>query len=280
MYQGLTLAFDFSVEEIWTSFLTGATLVPKPAGVSLVGEDLHDFLIERRVTAMCVVPTLLATVEADLDDLRFLLVSGEACPQDLIRRWWTPQRRFLNVYGPTEATVTATMAQVHPDRPVTIGRPLPTYAALVLDTTDPTRVLPFGETGELAVAGVGLADGYLNRDEKTAEVFVPAPVDLPNNPSGLIYRTGDLTRINADGDVVMMPMELNRAAGFVMFGSQRWAAATVDADRDGRVTAVHVWLNPAKLERLVASLPWAAGYPAPADGAGRFRHRGGSPVIP
>ncbi|MFG1633416.1 Pls/PosA family non-ribosomal peptide synthetase [Pseudonocardia alni] len=201
MYQGLTLAFDFSVEEIWTSFLTGATLVPKPAGVSLVGEDLHDFLIERRVTAMCVVPTLLATVEADLDDLRFLLVSGEACPQDLIRRWWTPQRRFLNVYGPTEATVTATMAQVHPDRPVTIGRPLPTYAALVLDTTDPTRVLPFGETGELAVAGVGLADGYLNRDEKTAEVFVPAPVDLPNNPSGLIYRTGDLTRINADGEI-------------------------------------------------------------------------------
>ncbi|MEJ8278854.1 Pls/PosA family non-ribosomal peptide synthetase [Pseudonocardia spirodelae] len=201
MYQGLTLAFDFSVEEIWTSWLVGATLVPKPAGVSLVGEDLHDFLAERGVTALCCVPTLLATVAPDLDGLRFLLVSGEACPQDLIRRWWTPRRRFLNVYGPTEATVTATMAQVHPDRPVTIGRPLPTYAALVLDTEDPTRVLPFGETGELAVAGVGLADGYLNRDEKTAEVFVPSPVDLPGNPSGLIYRTGDLCRVTADREI-------------------------------------------------------------------------------
>lgn len=201
MYQGLTLAFDFSVEEIWTAFLTGATLVPKPAGVSLVGEDLHDFLAERRVTALCCVPTLLATLDADLDDLRFLLVSGEACPQDLVRRWYREGRRFLNVYGPTEATVTATWTELHPDRPVTIGEPLPTYAVLVLDTDDPTRVLPFGEIGEIAIAGIGLADGYLHRDEKTAEVFLDDRLGLPANPSGRIYRTGDLGRVNDDREI-------------------------------------------------------------------------------
>ncbi|MEN3263344.1 AMP-binding protein, partial [Pseudonocardia sp.] len=73
VYQGMTIAFDFSVEEIWVPWVAGATLVPKPAGSSLLGLDLHEFLTERRVTAMCVVPTLLATIEEDLPELRFLL---------------------------------------------------------------------------------------------------------------------------------------------------------------------------------------------------------------
>jgi len=108
VYQGLTIAFDFSFEEIWVPWICGATLVPKPPGGSLLGAELHEFLTSRQVTAMCCVPTLLATLEEDLPRLRFLLVSGEACPQDLITRWHRPGRRFLNVYGPTEATVTAT----------------------------------------------------------------------------------------------------------------------------------------------------------------------------
>ncbi|TCK24654.1 Pls/PosA family non-ribosomal peptide synthetase [Pseudonocardia endophytica] len=201
MYQGLTLAFDFSVEEIWTTWLSGATLVPKPTGVTLVGDDLQDFLTERRITAMCCVPTLLATLTPDLPDLRFLLVSGEACPQHLVRRWYRDDRRFLNVYGPTEATVTATWTSLHPDRPVTIGRPLPTYAIVVLDRDDPTRALPHGRTGEIAIAGIGLARGYLNNDEKTAASFVPDFLDLPSNPSGRLYRTGDLGRVDDRGEI-------------------------------------------------------------------------------
>ncbi len=106
VYQGLTIAFDCSVQEIWVPWAAGATLVPKPSGASLLGQDLHEFLSERRVTAMCCVPALLATIEDDLPNLRFLLVSGKPCPQDLITRWHKPGRRFLNVYGPTEATVT------------------------------------------------------------------------------------------------------------------------------------------------------------------------------
>ena len=91
-------------------------------------------------------------------DLRFLLVSGEACPRDLVMRWHRPGRRFLNVYGPTEATVTATWALLDPDRPVSLGVPLPTYSAVILDP-DGSRALPPGSPGKSASPGVGLARG-------------------------------------------------------------------------------------------------------------------------
>lgn len=201
VYQGMTIAFDFSVEEIWVPWMVGATLVPRPPGPSLVGADLHAFLTQRRVTALCAVPTLLATIEEDLPELRFLLVSGEACPQDLIGRWYRPQRRFLNVYGPTEATVTTTWTSLRPERPVTIGVPLPTYATVILDPDDPERALPHGEVGEIGVAGIGLARGYLNRDDLTARAFVRDFLGIPHNPSARIYRTGDLGRVNGDGEI-------------------------------------------------------------------------------
>ena len=201
VYQGLTIAFDFSFEEIWVPWMSGATLVPKPSGGSLLGHDLHDFLTQRGITAMCCVPTLLATIEDDLPLLRFLLVSGEACPQDLIARWHRPGRRFLNVYGPTEATVTATWTELHPDKPVTIGIPLPTYATVILDAEDPYRALPHGEVGEIGIAGIGLACGYLNRDDLTDKAFIRDFLDIPANPSGRIYRTGDLGRVNEDREI-------------------------------------------------------------------------------
>ena len=204
VYQGMTIAFDFSVEEIWVPWMAGATLVPKPAGTSLLGMDLHAFLTERRVTAMCVVPTLLATIEEDLPGLRFLLVSGEACPQDLVARWHRDGRRFLNVYGPTEATVTATWTEVHPDRPVTIGQPLPTYTTVVLDPENPYRALPHGEVGEIGIAGIGLATGYLNREDLTDKSFIEDFLGIAGNPSGRIYRTGDLGRVNDQGEIEYM----------------------------------------------------------------------------
>ncbi|MFI0372944.1 Pls/PosA family non-ribosomal peptide synthetase [Actinomadura sp. 1N219] len=200
MYQGMTIAFDFSVEEIWVPLISGATLVPKPSGSVLVGADLLDFMRARRITALCCVPTLLATLDEDLPGLRFLLVSGEACPQDLVARWHRPGRRFLNVYGPTEATVTATWTPLDPDRAVTIGVPLPTYSVVILDP-DEDRALPPGEPGEIGIAGIGLARGYVNRDDLTARRFVRDFIGIEDNPSGRIYRTGDLGRISGYGEI-------------------------------------------------------------------------------
>ena len=203
MYQGLTIAFDFAIEEIWVPLAVGATLVPGPTGARLVGKDLGDFLAEKRITALCCVPTLLATLEAELPLLRYIMVSGEACPQDLVARWQKPGRIFLNAYGPTEATVTATLTALVAGKPVTIGGPLPTYAIVVLDPDKP-QVLPFGEAGEIGIAGIGVARGYLNREELTHKVFIPDFIGIPGNESGRIYRTGDLGRINVAGEVEYM----------------------------------------------------------------------------
>ncbi len=199
-YQGMTIAFDFSVEELWVPLIKGATLIPGKPGASLVGEDLADFLLERKVTYLACVPTLLATLEKDLPELRILLVSGEACPQNLVTRWHRPGRTILNAYGPTEATVTATLTELYPDKPVTIGGPLPTYTIVILAENE-DKALKRGALGEIGIAGIGLAGGYLNRDDLTARKFIPDFLGLPNNPSQRIYRTGDVGRINEDGEV-------------------------------------------------------------------------------
>ncbi len=149
---------------------------------------------------MCCVPTLLATIESDLPDLRILLVSGEACPHNLVERWYRKDRSILNAYGPTEATVTATLTELYPNKPVTIGKALPTYTIVILDETE-SRLVEQGGTGEIGIAGIGLARGYLNREELTAEKFIPDFAGLPDNPSERIYRSGDLGRFNDDGEI-------------------------------------------------------------------------------
>jgi hypothetical protein len=146
------------------------------------------------------VPTLLATLEKDLPELRFLLVSGEACPKDLVERWHKPERRSLNVYGPTEATVAATWTLLEPDKPVTIGVPLPTYSILILDPEE-NEARPLDQEGEIAIAGIGLANGYLNNQEKTDEAFIEDFLELADNPPGRIYRTGDLGKVNRAGEL-------------------------------------------------------------------------------
>ena len=200
VYQGMSIAFDFSVEELWVPLVAGATLVPNASANSLFGEELADFLESRAVTCFCCVPTLLASIERDLPALRVLLIGGEACPPALVSRWSLAGRTLLNSYGPTETTVTATLGVMRPDKPVTIGRPLPTYSIVILDA-ERAAALPLGHSGEIGIAGVGVAEGYLNRQELTEAKFIADFLKLPNNPSGRIYRTGDLGRINAEGEI-------------------------------------------------------------------------------
>lgn len=200
VYQGMTIAFDFSTEEIWVPFAAGATIVPAAGQMTLVGEELAEFLREHQITCMACSPTLLSSIDSDVPSLRLLMVGGEACPHNLVERWHSDRRQILNTYGPTEATVTASMCVLTPDRPVTIGKPLPTYSLVILDPEKP-EVMPNGEMGELGIAGIGVAVGYLNRPDLTEQKFIPDFLELPNNPSRRIYRTGDLCKINADGEV-------------------------------------------------------------------------------
>ena len=196
VYQGMTISFDFSIEEIWPTWSVGATLVAGPNDSRRLGGELADFLEESGITLLYCVPTLLATIPRELPLVRNLLVGGEACPRQLVERWSRPGRRILNTYGPTEATVTAIWCDLKPGRPVTIGVPLPTYTAVLLD--DDLQPVPAGEVGEICLGGPGVAKGYVGRPELTAEKFIRHPLA----PAGSrLYRTGDLGRMTDDGEI-------------------------------------------------------------------------------
>jgi non-ribosomal peptide synthetase-like protein len=196
VYQGMTISFDFSIEEIWPTWSVGATLVVGPTDSRRLGAELADFLDETAVTVFYCVPTLLATIPRELPRIRTLLVGGEACPARLVERWSRAGRRILNTYGPTEATVTATWGELVSGRPVTIGRPLPTYSIVLLD--DERNEVPDGEVGEICIGGVGVARGYVGRPDLTADRFIEH-ASVP--PGSRLYRTGDLGRITEDGEI-------------------------------------------------------------------------------
>jgi non-ribosomal peptide synthetase-like protein len=197
VYQGMITAFDFSIEEIWPTFAVGATLVAGPTDHRRLGSGLADFLDEQEISILYCVPTLLATVDRDIPLLRTLLVGGEACPADLVKRWSKAGRRILNTYGPTETTVTATWCELYPNRPVTIGKPLPTYTVHVLDEN--LRQVAADEYGEICIGGLGVARGYVNRPDLTAAKFVADP--FSDRPGARLYRSGDLGRFTKDGEV-------------------------------------------------------------------------------
>ncbi|MEV7600679.1 non-ribosomal peptide synthase/polyketide synthase [Kitasatospora sp. NPDC089797] len=194
-------SFDASVLELCISLLSGAALVTGEEG-PLVGERLAEALAGRRISHALIPPAALATLDRDaaqaLPALRTLVVGAEACPADLVDAW-APGRRMVNSYGPTEATVVATWTG-----PLTagagaapaIGRPSGATRAYLLDAA--LRPVPPGVTGELHLAGPGLARGYHGRPGLTAQRFLPDPYGAPGDR---MYRTGDLARRDADGQL-------------------------------------------------------------------------------
>ncbi|WP_433258995.1 amino acid adenylation domain-containing protein [Streptosporangium sp. CA-135522] len=193
--QFASIGFDGAVLEWLMAFSCGAALVLAPAGV-YGGEPLGRFLAEARITHAFITPAALATVpQTPLPDLRTLLVGGEACRPELVRRW-SAGRRMINVYGPTETTVVVTGSDplTSPDDPP-IGRPVYGARLYVLDPA--LHPVPPGASGELYVAGPSVARGYLNRPGLTSERFVADPFQA----GGRMYRTGDLVRWGADGQL-------------------------------------------------------------------------------
>jgi non-ribosomal peptide synthetase-like protein len=199
IYHGFSLGFDASVEELWMAFSNGAALVVAPLEVVRVPDEVADFIEKYDVTVISTVPTFLAVLDPDLPTVRIVISGGEPCPPEVVRRWWRPGRRVFNTYGPTETTVDATFVECSLDRPVTIGRPLPGYKAYVLDEN--LQQLPVGEPGELCIGGVAVARGYLNQPELTNQRFVPNPFCEGNGSPSRLYRSGDLVRWTADGEI-------------------------------------------------------------------------------
>ena len=196
VFQGASVAFDLSMEEIWIPLMVGATLhVATPAMIGDV-EKLPDLLNEAGVTVLDTVPTLLAMIGREVPSLRLILMGGEALPAPLVARWSKPGCRLFNTYGPTEATVVATACEAVPGAAVTIGRPIANYTTYVV--AESGELLGPGEQGELWIGGPGVATGYLKRPELTAEKFVANPFE-GDGRDPILYRSGDAVSLTPEG---------------------------------------------------------------------------------
>ena len=267
VYQGVSLSFDFAIEELWPAWAAGATLVASERTPQPVGEELNQFLAENRISVLCAVPTVLSTLHAPWPELRQLVVSGEACPAELVMRWAKPGIRMLNAYGPTEITVTATIGELKPDEPVTLGHALPHLRLSVRNAE--LQELPDGEIGELCVAGSGVAArGYLNRPEQTAARFLPDP-----DGGGRMYRTGDLVSRMADGRFLYF----GRADDQIKLRGRRIEPGEIESvllsDPAIAQAAVVAWAPPKRLPELAAYVRLRSGHADTAEWRQRVAER-------
>jgi amino acid adenylation domain-containing protein/non-ribosomal peptide synthase protein (TIGR01720 family) len=200
VFAATSIGFDLSIFELFAPLAVGGTVI--------LGENvlaLHGLPAVDEVTLVNTVPSAMAELlrQGPLpDSVRAVALAGEPLPAELVRRVREASRaRVLNLYGPTEDTVYSTAAQVDDHEPggPPIGRPLPGTRAFVLDAN--LRPAPIGVAGELWLAGAGLARGYLDRPDLTAERFLPDPHSLHG---GRLYRTGDRARLRPDGAIELL----------------------------------------------------------------------------
>ncbi len=210
-----SVAFDFSVWEIWGALFHGGRLVMVPVDTAKSSEDFYNLVAQEQVTVLNQTPSAF-TQFIRIDEhqsselsLRYVIFGGEALDFSALDTWENrhgleaPQ--LINMYGITETTVHVTYHRVNKQdlhkRQSLIGRPIPDLNLYILDAY--RKPVPIGVPGELYVGGRGLALGYLNRDELTAERFVPNTLlAQPLSSEGLynrLYRTGDVGRFRPNG---------------------------------------------------------------------------------
>ncbi|WP_328967849.1 amino acid adenylation domain-containing protein [Streptomyces sp. NBC_00239] len=208
-----SLAFDFSVWEIWGPLSSGAALVVPPQWVTRAPEDLIALIADERISVLNQTPTaftMLArareSADRPLPDLRYIVFGGEKLAPSVLRDWaravGLDRPRLVNMYGITEVTVHATFHHVTPrdleGTESVVGTPLDGFTVRIAGP-DGTEVTEPGVPGELWLSGPQVTEGYLNRPELNADRF-PA---VPPGPDGVRhYRSGDLVSRNADGALV------------------------------------------------------------------------------
>jgi amino acid adenylation domain-containing protein len=208
-------AFDFSVWEIWGALIHGGRVVVVPYELSRSPELFHALLVRERVTVLNQTPSAFRSlIHADLASgiapsqlsLRYVIFGGEALELQMLRPWFDrhgdARPQLINMYGITETTVHVTYRPIGRDdlernAGSMIGEPIPDLRLFVLDPE--LAPVAVGEVGEIHVAGAGVSRGYLNRPELTAERFFDW--QAPDGEHVRLYKTGDLARTLADGDL-------------------------------------------------------------------------------
>ena len=197
---GLTsISFDISIQEIFGSLIAGACHVLIDQETSQDGDALARMISNERISLMLATPATwrLLLGAGWTGQKRLMAIStGEALPKDLATKLFSRCGQLWNAYGPTEATVWATLRRIEdPSRPILIGRPLPGYRVYILD--DQGRLQLPGAWGQLFLGGLSLADGYIHQAAMTAERFVTNPFAAGER----IYDTGDIARMRSDGEI-------------------------------------------------------------------------------
>jgi amino acid adenylation domain-containing protein len=194
-----TLSFDIAALELFLPLSVGARVVLVSRAVATDGRQLLQTLADTKATVMQATPAtwhlLLEAGWAGSPQLT-VLCGGEALPRELAQQLLARAAAVWNLYGPTETTIWSAVAKVEPgDGPVPIGRPIANTQFYLLDRH--LQLVPIGVPGELHIGGAGVAQGYLNRPELTAERFIVDP--FSDEPTARLYRTGDLARYRPDG---------------------------------------------------------------------------------
>ncbi|NJN12721.1 MAG: amino acid adenylation domain-containing protein [Richelia sp. RM1_1_1] len=209
-----SIAFDFSVWEIWGALLYGGQLVIVPYWVTRTPETFYDLLCKHRVTVLNQTPSAfrqLIRVEESLVTnkdlaLRLVIFGGEALELQNLKPWFARHSdqvpQLVNMYGITETTVHVTyrplkLGDLHLGLGSVVGRPIPDLQVYLLDQH--LQPVPIGVPGEIYIGGAGLVRGYLNRPDLTTEKFIHNP--FSNKPGARLYRSGDLARYLSNGDL-------------------------------------------------------------------------------
>jgi len=189
-----SLSFDIAGLELYLPLLTGAQVILVAREVAVDGQQLASMVEDSACTILQMTPAawrMLIEAGWQGNSNLQILCGGEALSQELARVLLTKGKRLVNLYGPTETTIWSSLSNVeHADNPIPLGEPIANTQLYILDATmQPT---PVGIPGELYIGGAGLARGYFNRPELSAEKFVPHP--FSQEPGARLYRTGDLVR--------------------------------------------------------------------------------------
>ncbi|WP_428331033.1 non-ribosomal peptide synthetase [Mucilaginibacter sp.] len=196
-----TISFDIAGLELFLPLLTGAEVIIADTATSKDGRALLELIKKKQVTIMQATPyTWRIMLEAGWDKATPLKVicGGEALPIELAGRLLSRAASLWNVYGPTETTIWSTVKQVTAeDKTISIGRPIDNTSVYILDSF--LKPLAPGIAGEIYIGGEGVAKGYLNRPELTAEKFVSDP--FSKNKDSKMYNTGDLGRFMPNGEI-------------------------------------------------------------------------------
>jgi amino acid adenylation domain-containing protein len=208
-----SIAFDFSVWELWGALLYGGRLVVVPYLTARSPQEFYRLLCEEGVTVLNQTPSAFAQLidaqaerAGDRHSLRVVIFGGEALELRTLRPWvernGAERPQLVNMYGITETTVHVTYRplteeDIESERGSLVGKPIPDLQAYLLDRH--RQPVPIGVVGEIYIGGAGVARGYLNRPELTAERFVADPFSA--DPQARLYKTGDLGRWRVDGAI-------------------------------------------------------------------------------